>query len=177
MFVHLTTRSLTLFAITLVSGLICLPARAQEIKSEQTDEMTWQRSDHNRRSLIGTWIVQTEITNCAGVTLENFSKLLSINARGTSLENSNSVPPSQRTTGFGVWEHSDHRNFVYTVQFFRFTPTGTFASTVQAKWSVELTRGGQSYTAEGAIQIVLPNGVVAANLCGTEIGTRMEIPD
>lgn len=176
MYAHLLARSLVLFTITLVFGLIYLPARGEEIKSEHTGEITWQDPGQNPHSFTGTWIVQTQITNCSGTTLENFSKFISINAGGTAQEMSNSVPPSLRTVGFGVWQHLDHRNFVYALRFFRF-PTGTFAGTVQAKWSVELAEDGQSYTAEGAIQIALPNGTVVANLCGTETGTRMVIPD
>jgi hypothetical protein len=177
MYTHLSARSLVLFTITLVVGLIFLPARAAEIKSEHTGEITRQDPGQNPHSFTGTWIVQTQITNCAGVTTENFSKFLSIDAGGTAQEMSNSLPPSQRTTGFGVWEHLDHTNFVYALRFFRFTPTGIFASAVQAKWSVVLADDGQSYTAEGAIQVTSPNGTVLANLCGTETGTRMVIPD
>lgn len=178
MYAHLSARSLVLFTtVTLVFGLIYLPARGEEIKSKHTGEISRQDPGQNPFSFTGTWIVQTEITNCAGTTTENFSKFLSINAGGTAQEMSNSLPPSQRTTSFGVWEHLDHTNFVYAVRFFRFSPTGTFISTVQAKWSVVLAEDGQSYTAEGAIQVTSPNGTVVANLCGTENGTRMVIPD
>jgi hypothetical protein len=176
MYAHLSTKSLVLFTITLVVGLIYLPARGAEIKPEHTGEITWQDPGQNPHSFIGTWIVQTQITNCSGMTLQNFSKFLSINAGGTAQEVSNSLPPSQRTTGFGVWQHSDHSNFVYALRFFRFTPTGTFASTNHAKWSVVLD-GDDSYTAEATIQVFLPDGTVAMNLCGTETGTRMMIPD
>jgi hypothetical protein len=177
MYAHLSSRRLVLFTITLVFGLLYLSASAEEIKSEHTGEISQQDPGQNPHSFTGTWIVQTQITNCAGTTTENFSKFLSINAGGTAQEMSNSLPPSQRTTSFGVWEHLDHTNFVYALRFFRFSPTGTFISTVQAKWSVVLAEDGQSYTAEGAIQVTSPNGTVLANLCGTETGTRMVIPD
>ena len=176
MYAHLLARSLVLVTIALVFGLINLPARAEELKSEPAGEITWQDPGQNPHSFSGTWIVQTQITDCSGTTLESFSKFLSINAGGTAQEMSNSVPPSQRTVGFGIWQHLDHNNFVYALRFFRF-PSGTFAGTVHAKWSVVLAEDGQSYTAEGAIQIVAPNGVVVANRCGTETGTRMVVPD
>lgn len=176
MYTHLLARSLILFTITLVFGLIYLPASAEKIKSERTSEITRQDPSQNPHSFTGTWIVQTQTTNCSGTPLENFSKFVSINAGGTAQEMSNSVPPSERTVSFGVWQHLDHRNFVYAQRFFRF-PSGTFAGTVQAKWSVLLADDGQSYTGEGAIQILLPNGTVVANVCGTETGTRMVIPD
>lgn len=129
----------------------------------------------NPHSFIGTWIVQTEITDCAGNPTESFSKLLSIHAGGTANEVSNSLPPSQRTTAFGIWERLGRGEFVYALRFFRFNPDGTFANTVQAKWTVLVDDEGDSYTANAAIRIVLPNQTVV-NLCGTETGTRMEIP-
>jgi hypothetical protein len=177
MYAHLKPGSLALLTIMLLFGLIYLPARGEQIKSELQGGITSQNPGQNPHSLTGTWIVQTQITNCSGATLENFSKFLSINAGGTAQEVSHSVPPSQRTTSFGVWEHLDHASFVYALRFFRFTPTGIFAGTAQAKWSVALAEDGQSYTAEGAIQVLLPDGTVIANRCGTETGTRMVIPD
>ena len=169
MYAHLKPGSLVFLTIMLLFGLIYLPARGEQIKS--------QNPGKNPHSLTGTWIVQTQITNCSGTTLESFSKFLSINKGGTAQEMSHSVPPSQRTTSFGVWEHLDHENFVYALRFFRFTAAGVFAGTAQAKWSVVLAKDGQSYTAEGAIQVLLPDGTVIANRCGTETGTRMVIPD
>jgi len=176
MYAHLSARSLALVTVTLIFGLIVLPARAEEIKSDPIVEITRQVPGQNPHSFTGTWIVQTQITDCFGNPTENFSKFVSINAGGTAQENSNSVPPSQRTTGFGVWQHLDHTNFVYALRFFRFSPTGTFINTVQAKWSVVLAEDGESYTGVAAIRIVLPDGTIL-NRCGTETGTRMLIPD
>ena len=175
MYAHLLARSLILFTITLVFGLY-LPARGQETKLDLV-QLTGKIPGHNPHSFTGTWLVQTQITNCLGTPTENFSKFLSIHAGGTANGISNSLPPSQRTTDFGVWQPLFQRNFVYALRFFRFTPAGTFASTVEAKWTVLLAEDADSYTAEGAIQVFAPNGTVIANLCGTETGTRMVIPD
>ncbi len=176
MHAHLLARSLVLFTITLVFGLY-LPVRGQETKSELKGALTWKYPGHNPHSFTGTWLVQTQITNCLGTPTENFSKFVSIHAGGTANEMSNSLPPSQRTTAFGIWQPLFPGNFVYTLRFFRFTPAGTFASTVEAKWSVLLADEGDSYTGEGSIRVFAPNGTVIANLCGTETGTRMVIPD
>lgn len=176
MHAHVTGRTLVLFTTMLIIGLVYIPAGGQDIKSESNSSISGLPGK-NPHSFIGTWIVQTQITNCSGVVTENFSKFVSIHAGGTANEMSNSLPPSQRTTAFGVWQPLYQRNFVYALRFFRFTPTGTFASTVQAKWSVLMGEDGDSYTAEGAIQVFAPNGTVIATLCGTETGTRMVIPD
>jgi hypothetical protein len=177
MYANVATRSLILSTSLLIIGLLCVPAGAQDIKSGTKNVSFGQLPGANPHSLIGTWIVQTEITNCSGVVTENFSKFISIHAGGTANEISNSLPPSQRTTAFGVWQPLYQRNFVYALRFFRFTPTGTFASTVEAKWSVLVSEEGDSYTADGAIRVFAPNGTVIANLCGTETGTRFVIPD
>jgi hypothetical protein len=176
MYARLLTRSLLLFTITLVVGLY-LPARGQESKSELVGGLTFKDPGYNPHSFIGGWVVQTQITDCDVTTLENFSKFLLINDGGTAQEMSHSVPPSQRTPSFGVWEHLDQNNFVYVLRFFRFSPTGTFTGTAEAKWSVELAQDGQSYAAAGAIKIISTTGVVLATRCGTETGTRMVIPD
>lgn len=36
---------------------------------------------------------------------------------------------------------------------------------------------GDSYIADATIQVMLPNGTVIANLCGSENGTRIVIPN
>lgn len=131
MYTLVTTKSLVLLTTMLIIGLVSIPAGGQDIKSESNSSISGLPGE-NPNSFIGTWIVQTQITNCSGVVTENFSKFVSIHAGGTANEMSNSLPPSQRTTAFGVWQPLYQRNFVYALRFFRFTPTGTFASTVQA---------------------------------------------
>jgi hypothetical protein len=169
---HPIAKSLALFSALLIIGLLYIPVSGQAVNQS---EVVQQLPGQNPHSFIGTWIVQTQITDCAGTPLENFSKFVSIQAGGTANEISNSLPPSQRTVAFGVWEHLQQGNFVYALRFFRFTPAGTFASTVHAKWSVLMDETGDSYTGEAIVQVIAPNGTVIATLCGTETGTRMLI--
>jgi hypothetical protein len=169
MYARLSAKTLVLFTTMLIAGSVSNPVKGQT----ESRNLPAQ----NPQSLVGTWLVQTQITNCSGTNLESFSKMVSINAGGTAGEISNSLPPSQRTVAFGVWQHLDHNSFVYALRFFRFTPTGTFASIVEAKWSVSLDHSGDVYTGEGAIKVLSPTGVVIATLCGTETGTRMVIPE
>jgi hypothetical protein len=170
-------KNFVLLAMMLMVGLVYISANGQDIKTENQAEVVQRLPAQNPHSFIGTWNVQTQITNCAGIPVENFSKFVSIEAGGTAHEMSNSLPPSQRTVAFGVWEHLEQRNFVYALRFFRFTPMGTFSNIVQAKWSVLMGDDGDSYTADATIQVMLPNGTVVANLCGSENGTRMVIPN
>lgn len=141
----------------------------------ESNELLRSVPSQNPHAAIGTWIVQTQITNCSGVTLESFSKLVSINAGGTAQETSSST--LFRSTGLGVWQHVEQNRFVYALRFFRFNPDGTPSGSVRAKWAVLMGDHGDTYTATGAIQIVLPNGVVVANLCGTETALRMVVPE
>ena len=136
-----------------------------------------QGPGQNPHAFVGTWLVQTSITDCSGTTLENFSKLLSIDAGGTAHEISSALPPSQRTVAFGVWQNVNQRNFVYALRFFRFTPGGVFTAVSEAKWNVLLDETADSYEANATIKVTTPNGTLVANLCGTENGTRMQIPE
>jgi hypothetical protein len=63
------------------------------------------------------------------------------------------------------------------MRFFRFNPDGTNSGSIRATWNISVDNNGDSYTGEGAVQVVLPNGVVVANLCATETATRMVIPN
>lgn len=125
----------------------------------------------------GTWVANAQITNCAGVTTNLSTKLISADHSGTVSETNTSG--SLRSTAFGVWERAPRYSgfqFVYYLHFFRFNSSGAWQDSVQAKWNVAMEPDGKSYTGSGDIQIVLPNGVVVANLCGTETGLRMEVP-
>jgi hypothetical protein len=120
--------------ISLLPAVSYIPTNGQDIKAQNQAEVLQQLPAQNPYSFIGAWNVQDQITNCAGTPVENFSKFVSIEGGGTVHEMSNSLPPSQRTVAFGVWEHLEQRNFVYALRFFRFTPTGSFSNIVQAKW-------------------------------------------
>lgn len=161
-------------AIAALSGLLAVSAAGQE-KAASEESLLRELPGANPNALIGTWIVQTTITNCMGTTMESFSKLVSANAGGTLQETSSST--LFRSAALGVWEHRGQTDFVYAQRFFRFNPDGTTSGSVRAKWTVSMAEEGGSYTATGAIQVVLPNGTVVASPCGTETGTAMSIPE
>ena len=125
----------------------------------------------NPHALIGTWDAQVTITNCAGVQLQQFSKLVSFDQSGTATEVSTGAPPSARTTALGIWEATGHLSFRYALRFFLFNATGTHVATSNAKWTVTMGDFNDSYTAEAQIQVV-PNTGTPQNLCGTETATR-----
>lgn len=154
--------------------LLSFPVFAQDRVSIETS-FARELPGTNPHALVGTWLVQTTITNCMGGTLESFSKLVSANAGGTLQETSSST--LFRSVALGVWEHRGQTEFVYAQRFFRFNPDGTPAGSVRGKWTVSMAEEGGSYTATGAIQIVAPNGTVVASPCGTETGTAMSIPE
>ncbi len=163
---------LTLAAMLNVFGL------AQEVKEYNGDDVQAEVVPaENPHALIGTWTVQSSVTNCNGTTLQNFSKLASFNQGGTAVETSTGLPASQRTTALGVWDHSGRNAFRYAVQFFRFAADGSFIGTTRAQWQVGMNQMSGSYTATASIQVVLPNGNVVATLCGLETGTRLTLPE
>jgi hypothetical protein len=165
-------RSLVFSALMLVA-LLSFSVVAQDRAS--AEESFRELPGSNPHAFIGTWVVQTTITNCSGTTLESFSKLVSINEGGTLSETSSST--LYRSVALGVWGHIWQNDFVYAQRFFRFNPDGTSSGSVRAKWTVLLGADGDTYTATGAVQILLPNGTVVANPCGTETASRMVIPN
>ena len=176
MYSRLAAKRLVLVIVAIAFGLICI-STGKRATTQGQPATSLQTPAKNPHSFIGTWVVQAQITDCAQTTLEDFTKFVSVHQGGTANEVSRSVPPSQRTVAFGVWEHLNQRNFVYALRFFRFTPAGTFANTVEAKWSVLMDESGDSYAADGAIKVRAPNGTVVASLCGVETGTRMTISE
>lgn len=158
----------------LIALLLSFPVVGQERQSLETS-LAREIPGANPHAFVGTWTVQTTITNCMGVTLESFSKLVSANAGGTLQETSSST--LFRSTAMGLWEHRGQTDFVYALRFFRFNADGTPAGSVRGKWTVTMAESGGSYTATGAIQIVAPNGTVVATPCGSEVGTAMSIPE
>jgi hypothetical protein len=102
-------KNFVLLAMMLMVGLVYISANGQDIKTENQAEVVQQWPAQNPHSFIGTWNVQTQITNCAGIPVENFSKFVSIEAGGTAHEMSNSLPHSQITVAFGVWEYLEQK--------------------------------------------------------------------
>src|SRR5687768_10007053 len=94
---------LTYFSLAVMMWLllVSIPVSAQEERDLVSAPPPMVLPAPNPHSFTGTWLVQAQITNCSGVTLENFSKHLSIHAGGTANEMSNSISPALRTTAFG----------------------------------------------------------------------------
>jgi hypothetical protein len=158
------------FVLALLAFL-AIPILSQD-KSDRSDVVT---PGLGARALEGTWITQTQINNCSGTVLENLSRLTMFNTGGTASETSSATV--FRSPAFGVWRYDGERDFVLAMRFFRFNPDGTNSGSIRATWNISVDNNGDSYTGEGAVQVVLPNGVVVANLCATETATRMVIPN
>lgn len=156
----------------LISVLLAVTSMGQD-KGAEPATLLPTLPGANPLSLIGTWEVQATVTNCSGITLQQFSKLVSFNPGGTAIEVSTGAPPAARTTALGIWEHEGRNSFRYALKFFIFTPTGVHAATTNAKWFVTMGEFSNSYTAEGQIQVVPVSGPTQ-NLCGTETGTRYD---
>ncbi len=160
------------------AAFLTVSVSAQDLKTEQdlkTDESSRELPASNPHALTGAWTVQSTVTNCNGTTLQNFSKLTAFSEGGTALETSTGLPPSQRTTAFGAWEHVYQNTFRYSLQFFRFAADGTYIGSTRANWMVTLGLFSNAYTADAQIQVILPNGTVVANLCGSETGMRFQL--
>ncbi|MGI8734915.1 MAG: hypothetical protein ACR2LM_16635, partial [Pyrinomonadaceae bacterium] len=73
------------------------------LKSEEA------KGDHG---LVGTWLVQVTVRNCAtGVPLASFPSLLTYAQGGTMIETTSSIRPAQKTPGLGVWRYVGSQNY------------------------------------------------------------------
>jgi hypothetical protein len=161
----------------LLAAIAPVGAQAQDLKG--TEPRTVKPSNSEEfwwlRRLEGTWQAQTTIVNCqTGTVMENFSKFVSFNTGGTAQEVSSST--LFRSAALGIWERNGWDSFRYLLRFFRFNPDGTPAGSVRAVWEGEFTNSN-SYAAEATVQIIAPNGMVVATICGTETASRLELPD
>lgn len=169
---------LMVFALTMLAQI---SAFAQEtLKQDQSEELTEKEFSQlhkgNRRTLEGSWSVQTKIFNCqTGATFEAFPKMNTFMQGGTSQEFSAGSAGFLRGPAHGVWYYEGGQYYSYALQFFRFNPDRTYAGLTRARWHVYLSPTGNSYTANTiTIEIINPAGVVVNTVCGSETGTRFE---
>jgi len=167
-----TNRKTLAFTVTtiLISAMFAISAVAQD-KGAAADTPRGLPGA-NPLSLIGTWEVQATLAPCAGGTPNNYSKLITFNPGGTSIEVSTGAPSAVRTAALGIWENTGPNSFQYAISIFIFTPTGVHAATANAKWFVTMNDFDDTYTAEAQVQVVPTNGAPPQNMCGTETATR-----
>jgi hypothetical protein len=142
------------------------------------------RSNPEHR-LQGTWRVQVNPRNCqTGAPLPLFASLLSF-ARGGTLTEVISSPaflPGQRTTGLGVWSHTQDNAYKAVFDAFVLFDTPATAPGFKFKrgvqrlmWDIEVD--GDQITIAASSQFLDPDGnpfIPPINTCASATGTRFE---
>jgi|SRR5271163_2030883 len=122
----------------------------------------------------GVWSSQVTITNCStGATLRSFTAL-NLFARGGTMEDTDSQPPTGHGPGLGVWTDSGSSQYASSFQFFRFNTDGSLAGSQQIARTITLATDAQSFTSKINVTVLDASGNTTATACGTE--TAMKAP-
>lgn len=120
----------------------------------------------------GLWSSQVTVTNCqTGATMRSFAAL-NLFARGGTVIDTDSQPPTGHGPGFGVWTNSGGSQYTSSFQFYRFNTDGSLAGSQQIARTITLTSGGQTFTSKLNVSILDVNGNSTGSACGTETATR-----
>ena len=122
--------------------------------------------------LVGFFDSTVTLTNCNGVVIKSFEAYEMFHQGGT-LTSTDNQPPSSRGPGFGTWQTLGGRSYSAPFEFFSFNADGTFAGEVKINRVIQLGADGNTYTSEGSVEIVDPNGNVIATFCVSEVAARV----
>lgn len=141
---------------------------------KQTQEDLPAQRDNERR-LEGSWNIQVTRRDCqTGAALVSFPTMSTFAQGGTMHDYGIAMAPTGRGPSHGVWRHQSGRRYSNALQFFLFGADGTNTGRQIVRRQIELSRSGDGYTATGAVEVFNTGGVVIANICTTETGTRFE---
>jgi len=130
--------------------------------------------------LQGTWRVQLNPVNCqTGAPIPSFAVLLSFARGGTLTEvmNAQAFLPGQRTTGLGVWSHTNGTGYKAVWEAFILfdsptTPPGFKRGVQRLMWDFEVD--GDQMTIAASSQFFDTNGNLLISTCASGTGTRFE---
>jgi hypothetical protein len=131
------------------------------------------RSAQDTHTLAGVWEVTVTVTNCqTGALIRTVHSLQNFSPDGTFAETANTF---MRGSSVGVWNRSDAGPGKYsaTYFFYRYLPTGAFASTAQAIDMVSLNSDGSEFTASGTIQDFDVNNALLSTGCFVHSAVRL----
>lgn len=128
-------------------------------------------SAQNNHSIQGVWLVNVTVTNCqTGALIRTVQSLQTFNPDGSFGETTNTA---SRGSSLGVWTPGDGPTFGARYWFYRYTPTGTFASIAQSNDMVTLGEDGNQFTASGTVQDFDASGNLLSTGCFTHAAKRL----
>ncbi len=128
--------------------------------------------------IVGTWKVDVAIGPCSLPNPVLFFSAYNTFHTGGTLSDFNWISPTFRSPGQGVWRYEGHGKYASRFQFFRYdNPAPATASGLQeARVQITLDADGKGYTGVvNARQLDLDGNPAGPPLCGTAVGTRLEL--
>lgn len=123
----------------------------------------------------GVWRTTVTQRNCAtGVTIRTFKGLQTFDEGGTIAETSSALPPAFRSPGHGLWEKQGAKSYYGAFIFQFFNPDGSYAGTQKIKQNYQLSRFGDTFTSNGAVEIADPNDNLIATGCASATAVRFD---
>ena len=125
----------------------------------------------NSNSIEGVWNVTVTVTNCqTGALIRVVRAIQGFSHDGSFTETASTY---LRGSSIGTWNHDGGENYSSTYWFFRYTPTGAFASFASALNNETLADDGNHFTASGTIQDFDAAGNLISVGCVVHSGTRL----
>lgn len=122
----------------------------------------------------GLWSSQVTVTNCqTGAVMRSFAAL-NLFARGGTVVDTDSQPPTGHGPGFGVWTNSGSAQYTSSFQFYRFNTDGSLAGSQEIARTITLAVDGKTFTSKFNVSILDVNGNSTGSACGTETATKAQ---
>ena len=139
----------------LIVSLVSLPA----LKAQQ-------------HTLEGVWNVSVTVTNCdTGAIIRTVPSIQAYHHDGTVAETANSA---LRGPSEGVWKAAGNGTYSDSFYFYRYTPTGGFASLAHATDTITLGSDAGTYTSIGHVQDFDANGNLISTGCVLHAAYRLD---
>jgi len=122
------------------------------------------------RRLDGLWNVSVTVTNCqTGALVRTVNSLQTFHADGSVVETADS---NSRGISQGTWHHAGHHVYDATYWFYRYTPTGKFASIAEVTDKITLQPEGK-FTSVGTVEDFDADGNSISTNCFTHSAVRL----
>ena len=132
-----------------------------------TQTMFAQRAN----SLEGTWTVNVTVVDCTtGALIRHVRSLQMFSHDGTITE---TAFTASRSISVGQWGRSGATTFFDSFWFYRYTPTGTFASQAHGLDAIMVSGDGMTFTSTGTVQDYDANNNLISTGCVTHAATRL----
>lgn len=125
-----------------------------------------------QHTLEGVWNVSVTVTDCnTGAIIRTVHSLQAYHHDGTITETANTA---SRGPSVGVWKAAGGQTYSDSFYFYRYTPTGTFASLANGTDTITLDQDAGHYTSVGNVHDYDANGNLLSTGCVIHTAYRLE---